>query len=495
MCPAAAIAVPAVVGALSSMFGAKSQKKQAAAAAKSAETARQESKAPLTPGAVQQSANWLFPGLLPSGGVGGYGGPSAGISTPPPRSGGSIYDAIQGYNPRYDRKSGVAAYLQQKTRAGSVLAPSGPSAPVSDTAALPIPRAAGGPISPKQPYLVGEQGPEIIRPDSAGQVIPAGPTAEMMGGEGGDDDMMAGAPDGDEKTQQLLQILIALLTHALGGAGGAATDPGGMGAPSGLEARATGGPVAAGGAYLTGEEGPETVVPTPGSTTPPAPTPPTPGAAPPVGTLAVSPGTQPTPAAVPGAGTATTSVATGPQAIDANGAPIQTGASIGGLAVGHVRNFLENPGQISSVGYERAQEQANQGLATGSRAVAGGLTASGIDPNTPMGQALMTAVAATAGKQRNEAARDYTLAEEAQRRADIGAATQTYINMLSTLFGYQGQQSAAAGSQPGVQVPVTSNPWQIAGNALTQYASGKANQRKSGGSPTNPVGADDDIYG
>jgi hypothetical protein len=43
----------------------------------------------------------------------------------------------------------------------------------------PQPRAAGGPVSPGQPYLVGEQGPEVIVPQQSGQVIPnqGGPAA------------------------------------------------------------------------------------------------------------------------------------------------------------------------------------------------------------------------------------------------------------------------------------------------------------------------------
>jgi len=41
-------------------------------------------------------------------------------------------------------------------------------------------RALGGPISAGRPYLVGERGPELIVPTSAGNVIPAGQLARMM---------------------------------------------------------------------------------------------------------------------------------------------------------------------------------------------------------------------------------------------------------------------------------------------------------------------------
>jgi hypothetical protein len=46
----------------------------------------------------------------------------------------------------------------------------------------PQPRAGGGPVAPGEPYLVGEQGPEVIVPDQSGQVIPnqGGPAAGPM---------------------------------------------------------------------------------------------------------------------------------------------------------------------------------------------------------------------------------------------------------------------------------------------------------------------------
>jgi len=46
-------------------------------------------------------------------------------------------------------------------------------------------RAMGGPVSAGQPYLVGEQGPELVVPSGNGTVIPAGKTASMMGGSTG----------------------------------------------------------------------------------------------------------------------------------------------------------------------------------------------------------------------------------------------------------------------------------------------------------------------
>jgi hypothetical protein len=43
-------------------------------------------------------------------------------------------------------------------------------------------RAKGGPVSAGKPYIVGEQGPELVVPSGNGNVIPAGKTAAMMGG-------------------------------------------------------------------------------------------------------------------------------------------------------------------------------------------------------------------------------------------------------------------------------------------------------------------------
>lgn len=46
-------------------------------------------------------------------------------------------------------------------------------------------KAAGGPVKAGTPYIVGEEGPELIIPSANGTVIPAGQTAAMMRGAGG----------------------------------------------------------------------------------------------------------------------------------------------------------------------------------------------------------------------------------------------------------------------------------------------------------------------
>jgi phage-related minor tail protein len=46
-------------------------------------------------------------------------------------------------------------------------------------------RAAGGPVMAGVPYLVGEEGPELVVPKAAGTVVPAGQTAAMLRRPGG----------------------------------------------------------------------------------------------------------------------------------------------------------------------------------------------------------------------------------------------------------------------------------------------------------------------
>lgn len=56
--------------------------------------------------------------------------------------------------------------------------------PATGLTLMAEPRAAGGRIDPNQPYLVGEQGPELVIPKQAGTVIPAAQTRQALGGSG-----------------------------------------------------------------------------------------------------------------------------------------------------------------------------------------------------------------------------------------------------------------------------------------------------------------------
>lgn len=50
-----------------------------------------------------------------------------------------------------------------------------------DAQAIPG-KAVGGPVEAGMPYIVGEQGQELFVPESDGRIVPAGRTAQMMGG-------------------------------------------------------------------------------------------------------------------------------------------------------------------------------------------------------------------------------------------------------------------------------------------------------------------------
>jgi hypothetical protein len=54
-------------------------------------------------------------------------------------------------------------------------------------------RAVGGAVAPNVPYLVGENGPEIFKPNAAGSIIPNGQISDYSGGGGMDYDRMARA--------------------------------------------------------------------------------------------------------------------------------------------------------------------------------------------------------------------------------------------------------------------------------------------------------------
>lgn len=273
-----------------------------------------------------------------------------------------------------------------------------------------------------------------------------------------------------------------------------------------IPARAEGGPVAGGQPYVVGEKGPEVVVPqAPGTVVPnpnPEPAPaPTPAPAPKTDQT-VAPGVAPT---LPGARKADPSAATpgGLPSEQPTPAPLaappvpggtapnanlsQTSSSIipeaptaGALAVQSMMNYFTDPGKISSVAYEREQEQANQGLNFATRALGGTLSSVGINPNSGYGQMLGQSAALNAMKLKNEANRDFTMASEQMRRTDINTATQTYIQFLQTIFGLGAAQSGAVtNSSSNVNIPFpnmnegAANAAGIAGQTLGDYFANK----------------------
>lgn len=579
----AAAAVPialAVMSAISSSKGAKAQKKAAQTAAANAERARGEAKQAISPQAISGIADWLFPGMLPSRtGAFGGGGTGTGDSmggavpyggmTPYSTSGAADYflrtvgrrramgaaGAQYGIGTASDRY-GVTPNITDPgmNAAGSIPsgAPGSPTSPVSTamTPGTPPPpsslapivgafqaRAEGGPVSPDRPYLVGEEGPEVITPSKEGTVIPADETAAMgfgsspFAGEG---------EEGVDPEQALLKVIVLLLTKLLenqGAAGGgmeamspmaAMGGPGpGMGAPpmesagpQGIPMRAEGGPVAAGEPVLVGEQGPEAVVPegptlaagvqggpsgtvatsSPGSIrmgrpgrtgtlSPRLPAPQEPQLGGPL-----NPGARGIPVGFEGSTGTPGSTTVLPGTGDAGTYP-------GGLVTQRVTEQLANPGQLSPAAYERQQEQSNQQLRAAGSAITGSLAGGGVDPSSALGGALRQSAVAAAGKQRSEAARDYTLAQETLRRQDIAAATSQYIQSLQAIFGLAQQQAAAAGGSQFPQVapintyqPISDFFGTLGSQLASRSSSGQSAKVGSGGfgtavpnSPSDPM--------
>lgn len=141
-------------------------------------------------------------------------------------------------------------------------------------------KAKGGPVAAKTPYLVGEEGPELIVPKDDGVVLPAHVTAALLapkraeggpveGGGAKQNIAMAARAFGDgmkmSKTVGAMAtpppisphpVYVRALAH--GGPVYAGGDPPSLAC---AQARAMGGPVEAGMPYVVGEQSPELVVP------------------------------------------------------------------------------------------------------------------------------------------------------------------------------------------------------------------------------------------
>jgi len=145
-----------------------------------------------------------------------------------------------------------------------------------------------------------------------------------------------------------------------------------------------------------------------------------------------------------------------------------------------INQFLQKPGEISSVGYERAQEQANLGERASLNQIGSGFLGQGVDPNSPMGQSLAQSATLNSQAQRNEAARDFTLAQEQQKRADIDQATQSFMAVLSQILGLQ-QARASAASGGGFSPVNASNPYAGAAGAISLlgYQIAQSNAKKN----------------
>jgi hypothetical protein len=265
-----------------------------------------------------------------------------------------------------------------------------------------IPRQMGGPVWPHQGFLVGEEGqPEVFVPQTPGTIIPLPgqrrnpvtmPTPQ--GPMDSRNARIAGQQTQREQRFQPPPSGIGGYFPNIGAGNMGFTMPLNPRQPFQWPGRAGGGLVEAGQPYTVGERGPETFVP------------------------------QGRQAGAAGGGT----------------------PSLGALSTYWPTYLMMNPGAMNPAAYERAQEQANVGLATDVRGITGGLTGRGIDPNTGLGRGMLSsAVNRNLGK-RLDAARDYTMAQEQLFRGDIGMGMNQYLQMLQLLTNYQtGQASAAAG--------------------------------------------------
>jgi hypothetical protein len=160
------------------------------------------------------------------------------------------------------------------------------------------------------------------------------------------------------------------------------------------------------------------------------------------------------------------------------GAPregVQGSKSIGGSIVSTIKDWLDNPG-ISTVGYERAQEQANIGLNAG-RTLLGGMSSS-MGSGSPYLASIMAGLANANTLARTEAARDYTILDEEFKDKRKTQAISGYTGIVGQALQVAGQQSAAAAGQgfPNV-TPV--NPYEGLSQGLSMAAYLASNKDKA----------------
>ncbi len=139
---------------------------------------------------------------------------------------------------------------------------------------------------------------------------------------------------------------------------------------------------------------------------------------------------------------------------------------LGAQVVQNVQQLAENPGQVSTIQYERAQEQANA-LDNSLRLLAGsGMAQAGYGAGSGLAGALQLAGTMAGAQKRNEALRDLAWMQENLRRQDISTSSQLYGNMLNQVFGLQQSKAQALGGQP----QAAPNPWQQLAPVLGQLA-------------------------
>lgn len=331
-------------------------------------------------------------------------------------------------------------------------------------------RAEGGPVEAGSPAIVGEEGPELMVPEGGS------PANANMGQEG----MQGEMPPLDENTLGLIIMLLMQMLQGQGGGQGMEAGMPGMesGMPSGMppeglpmapesampsggaplppmEPRALGGAVARNKPYLVGEQGPEVLIPKQS------------------GTIVPNGATQ-TQQAISGAtgagagiGTATPSTG-GTQPVTGQSTPAPY-TDPGSAIVARMLEFLNNPGQTSTIGYQRGQAQANRTEQRMMNMAGSSAATGGINPNSPIAQALKMAAVGKGGELRAQAAGDQAQLEETLRRSDITTGANMYEQAFNQLMKYMGLQVSAITGTPVAQVtPTQGTDWaSIIGDLLT----------------------------
>lgn len=140
--------------------------------------------------------------------------------------------------------------------------------------------------------------------------------------------------------------------------------------------------------------------------------------------------------------------------------------SAGGLAVRNMMQLLGDPGRISPVAYERAQEQNAKALQTNLGGIGGAFFGRGFDPNSGLGQALAQGAVHDFNAGNNEANRDFTLMGENLRRQDMNTGNQMFQNMLNQIFGLQQNRAQIVAGLPVPTSQPTPSPYNNVGDAL-----------------------------
>lgn len=130
-------------------------------------------------------------------------------------------------------------------------------------------------------------------------------------------------------------------------------------------------------------------------------------------------------------------------------------SQVGPELISNILGLVSNPGQLSTVAYERGQEQAEM-LRRGISAQFGNeFGRSGISAKSGVSDLVQLAALLNAANRRNENLRDFTQLEEGFRRQDISMGQQLFQSILNQVFG---MQEARANTELGAANLSSQNP-------------------------------------